>query len=119
MKNFPAAALAICPNIDYLHVEQLEISTEEVKDVGWRSAITRPLSIYARRRSFRALSTLMRFSCPDTGPIIDFRFIKTASLYLEHQGIDVAVSELLRMTTQLQVLRLMGEYRLSTDHLFY
>ena len=109
LNGFPATALSGCSNLIDLQLRKLQLSTSDVNQVISRSKIPTPVSLYINRKAHGFAALLNSASLHAGDPIVDFSRLQKARFYLGSRDDVDLVMELIKLTTRLEYLKIVGE----------
>ena len=109
LNGFPATALSGCSNLIDLQLRKLQLSTSDVNQVISRSKIPTPVSLYINRKAHGFAALLNSASLHAGDPIVDFSRLQKARFYLGSRDDVDLVMELIKLTTRLKYLKIVGE----------
>ena len=114
--GFPATVLSGCSNLIDLQLGNLILAPSEVNQVISRSKIPAPVSLiinakslYINRNNYGLASLLDSEGLHAGGPIVDFSRLQKAEFSLGSRDLLVLVNGLIKVTTRLEYLRILGE----------
>ncbi|KDR76686.1 hypothetical protein GALMADRAFT_139584 [Galerina marginata CBS 339.88] len=105
-RNFPSTALALCHNLIFLGIAELEVAPPAIGQVISRSNIPAPVTIFARTNAYDGLAVLMTSPSAQAGPLVDFSRLQQMSFHVDSSGDIGHIGQLLKATTQLQSLNI-------------
>ena len=107
--GFPATALSGCGNLVNLELGEINLTPPEVNQVISLSKIPAPVSLYIDAVTYGLPALLNSASLHAGGPIVDFSRLQKAEFEVESPDDIDQVNELIRVTTQLEHFRIIGE----------
>ena len=108
-KEFPATALSGCGNLIDLHLGVVNLAPPEVNQVITRSKIPAPVSLSIYTDTYGLAAFLNSASLHAGGPIVDFSRLQKAVFHVKSRDDIDQVIELIKVTTQLEYIRMIGE----------
>ena len=109
-KGFPATALSGCSNLIELHLGDLNLAPPEINQVISRNKIPTPVMLFIKTKTYGLAAVLNSATLQAGDQIVDFSRLQGAQFYVESRNDLVQANELIKVTTRLVYLNIVGEW---------
>ena len=109
-KGFPATALSGCSNLIELHLGDLNLAPPEINQVISRNKIPTPVMLFIKTETYGLAAVLNSATLQAGDQIVGFSRLKGAQFYVESRNDLVQANELIKVTTRLVYLNIVGEW---------
>ena len=110
LKGFPATALSGCSNLIELHLGDLNLAPPEINQVISRNKIPTPVMLFIKTKTYGLAAVLNSATLQAGDQIVGFSRLKGAQFYVESRNDLVQANELIKVTTRLVYLNIVGEW---------